>query len=210
MPFETLIPDTHSFMAELAANNSRDWFLENKARFEETLKAPATILMDVVAADLQKISGAPVTAKLFRPHRDVRFSKDKTPYHTHLHMMWTSEKAGAYFFGIDLDKVVVGGGAMGFDKDRLTAFRTRLDGPKGADLARILSELQAQGFASSEPELKRVPSPFGADHTHAELLRRKSLSMWRPVDEATPNLRNTLKGGFAALLPLQDWLSKLR
>lgn len=209
MPFETLIEDARGFLTELAGNNNREWFTAQKSRYDDQLKSPALALLDIVSADLQRMTGAPVTAKLFRPQRDVRFSKDKTPYHTHLHMMWTAGGVGAYFFGIDLDRTVAGGGAMGLEKDHLTAYRSRVDGAKGADLVRCLRDLDSQGFTIGEPELKRVPPPFAADHPRGEMLRRKSLSLWRPIPAESINLRNSLKGGFAALLPLQQWLAKL-
>lgn len=115
-PFATLISDSRAFLNALADNNTKDWFNDNKPTYEAQLRAPALALLDTMAASLEKQSGQVPSTKLFRPHRDVRFSKDKTPYHLHLHMLWSTPPVG-YFFGIGRDYLSVGGGIMGFDKD---------------------------------------------------------------------------------------------
>lgn len=89
-PFASLIPDARRFLGELFENNSRDWFAGQKSRYDADLKIPATLLLDQIAQDVGRATGATLTPKLFRAHRDVRFSKDKTPYHTHLHLLWAT------------------------------------------------------------------------------------------------------------------------
>lgn len=73
-----LIEDAQSFLAELAQNNTRDWFAEHKIRYAMRLKRPAELLVAQVARWLEDREGQ-IRGKLFRPQRDVRFSKDKTP-----------------------------------------------------------------------------------------------------------------------------------
>ncbi len=90
-PFADLIPQARAFLGELSSNNTRDWFTAHKTRYESKLKAPALLFLDQVAHDLGRSTGQSLRPKLFRAHRDVRFSKDKTPYHTHLNMLWTIE-----------------------------------------------------------------------------------------------------------------------
>ncbi len=207
-PFSQLIPEARTFLAELSHNNTRDWFTENKPRYEAQLKTPALHLLDLISAHV----GNGVTTKLFRPQRDVRFSKDKTPYNTHLHMLWMLPGSGtrpALFFGIGLDYVSVGGGIMGFDKAALTDWRATVDGPFGPELADAINTLIAKGFRLSEPELKRVPAPYDKEHPHGDLLRRKSLTLWNdlpdirfdaPTDAITETLNN--------LRPLFDALNR--
>ncbi|MEM9551467.1 MAG: TIGR02453 family protein, partial [Pseudomonadota bacterium] len=180
-PFATLIPDARAFLSDLAANNTRDWFAAHKSQYESALKTPAAHLLDQIAADFARDHRETVKPKLFRPHRDVRFSKDKTPYHTHLHLLWQVVRDGAapgYFFGIAPDYVRIGGGMMGFDKPALTAFRTAVDGTAGDALKSILATASQSGLEAGDPELKRVPAPFDADHPRADLLRRKGLTVW--------------------------------
>ena len=209
--FATLVPDARAFLNALADNNSKDWFVANKQTYETTLKAPALALLDTVAATLERQTGSVPTPKLFRPHRDVRFSKDKTPYHLHLHMLWATPPT-AFFFGIGRDYLSIGGGVMGFDKDGLTSWRAAVDSAKGAELQTILEALQGQGARLEEAELKRVPAPYDKDHPRGALLRRKSMTLWFDFDEAAlqgAGLPEHLEGCFEKLQPLNSWLTAL-
>ena len=167
-PFAHLIPEAQAFLAELAQNNTRDWFIPQRPRYDAELKAPALLLQDQIAATLGGKTGRVLTPKLFRPHRDVRFSKDKTPYTQHLHMIWTvsgkGRQATALFFGIAPGYVRVGGGVMAFEKPVLLDWRADLDGPFGADMQAVLEVAAGQGLRPDAPDLKRVPPPYAADH----------------------------------------------
>jgi len=79
-------PDTMAFLADLKAHNDRTWFAANKARYERVYKQPAEAFTAELRPRIQALAGQPMGAKLFRIHRDVRFSKDKSPYNTHLHL----------------------------------------------------------------------------------------------------------------------------
>lgn len=182
--FATLVSDARAFLAELADNNRREWFNANKARYEADLKAPATQLLDHVADAVTSKGGERPATKLFRPQRDVRFSKDKTPYHTHLHMLWSLQPAGGLFFGISPDYVTLGGGIMAFDKPVIDAWRKALDTSFGDDITTALGSAAAKGYEPREPELKRVPAPYPQDHPQGENMRRKGLAIWREVPEA--------------------------
>lgn len=210
-PFARLVPDAQAFCADLARNNNRDWWEANKARYEAALKAPALALLDALAGPLAELTGHAVTPKLFRPHRDMRFSRDKTPYHTHLHMMWTPDRGGRQdpvcFFGISPDHVTVGAGLMGFEPGPLADWRrmVELDGPR---IEAVLGGVAKAGFALGPPELIRVPAPYPTDHPQADLLRRKGL-----VATATPvlsgDLATVLQTAFRRLNPLCDLLAEI-
>ncbi|MGR3713111.1 MAG: TIGR02453 family protein [Shimia sp.] len=203
--FSRLVPETRAFIYELAENNSRDWFLANKPRYEAELRMPAMALLDTIGADLERAIGAPPTPKLFRPQRDVRFSKDKTPYHLHLHMLWSTPPV-SWFLGIGRDYVSVGGGVMGFDKDGLTDWRAAVDGPQGTEIADIIADLQTDGARLDDPDLKRVPAPYDKDHPQSDLLRRKSMTVWfdlSDMDIAQRGLVTATTSTFERLVPLQ-------
>lgn len=204
---ETLIPESRAFLTELAANNSREWFAANKTRYDSALKAPAQALLDQLAADLSRQTGQPVETKLFRPHRDVRFSKDKTPYHLHLHMLWSTPGMG-WFFGISPDYISAGGGCMGFDKPALAAFRSHVD-DKGTDVQALVDQLADRGLTLREAELKRVPAPYDKDHPQAPLLRRKSLTFWHDFDAPPQDLQAALAWVFQQLDPVRQLLAEL-
>ncbi|WP_159086974.1 TIGR02453 family protein [Loktanella sp. Alg231-35] len=206
--YDTLITDARAFFKELDANNTRDWWQEHKSTYDTKLKAPALALLEEVCSPLAKLTDHNVTSKLFRPHHDVRFSKDKTPYNTHLHMMW-QVAAGApqnpvFFFGIGQGYVSVGAGMMGFDKPVLTNWRKMVD----LDTARItgiVQQLEDQGFSLREPALKRVPPPFDKDHPAGRLLRMKGVTASREMTGKGP-LPDQLLDNCRSLWPLNDLL----
>ena len=77
--FSTLISDAKTFLRDLALNNTRDWFHAHKTVYDTKLRDPAKALLEEMSPRLSTLTGCPISTKLFRPHRDVRFSKDKTP-----------------------------------------------------------------------------------------------------------------------------------
>lgn len=206
--FDTLVPEARRFLSALSENNTRDWFLSNKDTYDTRLKSPALALIDVVSADLKRITGRETGSKLFRPHRDVRFSKDKTPYHTHLHMLWTTGSIG-WFLGIAPGYVSVGAGRMALAKEALTSWRALVDGPDGDGLGQEIGALVAGGMRLGDPELKRVPAPYDSTHPRADLLRRKSITLWQDLEGDVPDLVDQTVAAFARLHPFTERLQDL-
>ena len=199
-----LISTAQTFYAALSDNNNKEWWAQNRATYDDTLKPAALALLDDLAPKLAHITDTPVTPKLFRPHRDVRFSKDKTPYKTHLHMMWTldvpARQAPVFFFGIGVDYVSAGTGIMVFDKPVLEDWRKFVD----LDTTRvnqIIGAVEAQGFALRDPALKRVPSAYPADHPAARLLRMKGCVASKDIGTPT-DMSRALLDAFKDLAPL--------
>ena len=201
--FNHLVADAKEFLTRLAAENTRDWFLEHKSEYDTKLKGPATLLLDQIAARLGKRFDTSVKPKLFRANRDVRFSKDKTPYHTHLHMLWSDTggpDAPGWFFGIAPDYVTAGWGYMGFTPSQLTTWRALVDSDES-----IADEIAATGMTLREPALKRVPAPFAKDHPRGELLRHKALTLWQEFEPV--NLEEDLLEQFEKAAPLHRSLT---
>ena len=182
--FDALVSNAVAFFRDLDANNNREWFQDQKARYEAEVAGPTKILADVMGAEIEDLNGGPVTPKIFRIHRDVRFSKDKTPYNTHMHVMWKGAGSGAWFFGLSPDYFRVGFGVMNLTGERLTDFRNGIAGPHGSELAEQAEALAAEGVDFGEIELKRVPSPFEKDHPRAEFLKRKGLAGWVSLEHS--------------------------
>lgn len=213
--FSHFPPETLDFLTALRANNDRDWFAANKPTYERAVKQPAEDFCRAMTQRLDELTGLRHRSKIFRVHRDVRFSRDKTPYNAHLHISFMPVTDGflnpGWFFGLEPDRLVAGTGVFELAKARLDAFRARIAGDDGDDLAALLQDLSGNGARLSEPELKRVPQPYPVDHPHAQLLRHKSLSGWE--DFAAPRL--ACENGFAEncltafvrLKPLFDWLA---
>ncbi|MBV2358432.1 TIGR02453 family protein [Thalassococcus sp. CAU 1522] len=202
---QDLVANARRFLTELAANNTREWFQGEKHRYDSELKRPAERLLGDLAPHLEALAGAPVRQKLFRPHRDIRFSTDKTPYHTHLHLAWSIQDGRGWYFGLSPSYATAGAGIMAFDKVQIDRWRDAVAGPRGTALTGILDQI---GGRIDPPELKRVPPPFPGDHPHHALLRRKGLTVW--VDDLAPVIAadpfGGLSGAFERLSPVMTWL----
>lgn len=174
------------FLKDLEKNNSRGWFSDNKKLYEEVLKAPAEIFLTEVQQALEKKLGGEVAPKLFRIHRDVRFSKDKTPYNTHVRMAFFGKPNSTgqgthsgFYFSLDTKGVFYGAGAMALEKSALESYRSAVCDPKqAAGLDRLMKGLEKKGCRLSEPDLKRVPNGYEVDPAHAHLLQFKGLAAW--------------------------------
>jgi uncharacterized protein (TIGR02453 family) len=183
--YATLVPDALGFFEALGANMNRDWFAAHKADYEARVKHPAEALLAEVAAGLEARRGLTLTPKLYRIYRDVRFSRDKTPYNRHLHLQWSDKGAGLCFlFGASADYVCAGVGAMTIGPEKLPRWRERVAGAQGAALAAELAQLLAKDHRVDAPALKRVPAPWPQDHPRADLLRRKGLIAWHDLAPA--------------------------
>jgi len=206
--FETLIQDAQHFVKKLAKNNARDWFQDHKSEYETKLRDPAKDLLAQMEPRLAELTGFPIKGKLFRIHRDVRFSKDKTPYQTHLHMMWTVQSGTRQdpvaFFGIDIDSVTVGTGMMEFQKEVLEDWRKMAD-LDGAFLSAKIKQATDHGYRLWEPKLKRVPPSFDKEHAYANLLRHKGLIV-TGAPKLTGDLITDLGTAYETIWPVADML----
>lgn len=203
-----LLPDTRAFLAELASNNDRDWFRANKARYDCDLKRPAEKLLTHIADWMSQSQGAVPRTKLFRPHRDVRFSEDKTPYHRHLHMMWSLPDGRAWMLGIASEYATMGAGIMAFEPAQLDRWRATVASDQGAVLGRMID---TNGWRIDPPALKTVPRPYPADHPQEDLLRRKGLVAWADSldDGLGGDPETTLKEVLTGFTPLMDWFQPI-
>ncbi|MEJ6393055.1 DUF2461 domain-containing protein [Gymnodinialimonas sp. 2305UL16-5] len=181
--FAEMIVRANRFFTQLRDNNTKEFYEAHKAMYNSEIKKPAELLADLFAEDLAKATGKAHKSKVFRIHRDVRFSKDKTPYNAHLHLMWSQPSQSttpAFFFGASPDYLMLGMGMMHLEKDSLTAFRAMVD-KRGDDLQEAMQSAQDTVGASlsdwGPDPLKRVPKPYDPDHPHADLLKRKAFAL---------------------------------
>lgn len=203
-----------AFLGDLKANSNRDWFARNKPVYEEAIKGAAEAYCAVMCGELETLTGISHRSKIFRIYRDVRFSKDKSPYNAHLHISFFPESpkdAPGWFFGLEPDRLVLGAGVFGFEKATLEKYRDRVAGPDGEELATLLAKLQSVAITLDEPALKRVPPGYAADHPRADLLRRKGLAAWRDFGDTkiatSPNLIDDCLFAYSEFKPLVDWLA---
>lgn len=215
--FKGFLPETTAFLKDLKANNTRDWFQANKGVYEKVLRDPAKHFCTTMTGHLADFTGLPHGSKTFRIHRDLRFSKDKTPYNTHLHISFAAidmPEAPQWFFGLEIDRLVLGTGLFAFSPGTLAAYRNALSGTAGDRLAELLGRLREKGAHVSDAELKKVPRGFPANHRHGDLLRRKSLAVWltheNPRTACRPDMVDLCLEDFKTLKPVHDWILTLR
>ncbi|MFK7894046.1 MAG: DUF2461 domain-containing protein [Granulosicoccus sp.] len=177
---------TITFLNELSANNNREWFGENKDRYEELVRTPAMQFIESMAPALQRVSpyivasSKKVGGSLMRVHRDTRFGKDKTPYKTNIgihfrHARARDVHAPGYYVHIEPSEVFFGAGIWQPDGPTLLAVRTLMaEHPKEwkAMKRKVLKNAEFE-FAGSS--LKRAPKGFDPEHELIEDLRRKDL-----------------------------------
>jgi len=213
-------PEAQGFLADLRAHNDRDWFTAHRTTYEQAVKGPGEAFLACLEPELAALTGGPVSGKIFRIHRDVRFSKDKSPYNTWLRIAFPARggasgvTACGYFFALEPEKAILGAGGFDFSGPVLDAFRAAVaDATKGPALEAILAGLAKAGLRIEGETLKRTPAPYPADHPRAELLRRKGLTVWRDIADpgviASGALLAETLATFATLAPLVRWLSAL-
>ncbi len=214
--FDTLIARANAFFTELRADNTRDFYEAHKATYTDEIKKPAELLGTLLAEDLSRATGRPHKPKLFRIHRDVRFSRDKTPYNAHLHLLWSrpgDPAAPAFFFGTSPDYTVLGMGTMHLEGGSLNTYRAMVD-RRGDLLTDAMAHAEATTGARlsdwGPDPLKRVPKPYDPDHPHGDLLKRKSfaLSADLPRGWQDAGLLKTLNGMIPGLLPVWRMLDE--
>lgn len=205
------------FFKKLQKNNNKAWFSDHKAEYEREIKKPAEFFADILLHELEDLTSASHKVKIFRIYRDVRFSKDKTPYNTHLHIGFSplseAKFAPAWFLGISPKYFTCGCGVMEFKGQTLIDYRNHVAGPKGADLSAVLKVLQGNGMRVDEPSLKRVPAGFDKEHERGELLKHKKMTVWKDMDETFAKHDNNLVGtcmtAFKDMKPLYDTLKRM-
>lgn len=204
-------PEAMPFLRDLAANNDRDWFKDHRDVYEAAIRLPGEGFVAAIRPWLENLAGTPLNAKVFRLHRDVRFSKDKSPYNAHLHIGFSSDAGPGFYVGLEPERLVLGAGLFETSGPTLDAFRAAIDDPvSGPDLAEVAEALTRSGFRIEGAALKRTPAPYAADHPRAELLRRKGLTAWRETSDTglitSPALMGFCEDTFQALAPLHAWL----
>jgi uncharacterized protein (TIGR02453 family) len=203
MAFGGFGPAAFAWFAGLEADNSRDWFAAHRPEYEGEVRGPLTALLEELAGD------APV--RLARQHRDIRFSRDKSPYKTRAY--GTIDRR--LYAELAATGLFAGTGYYGLERDQLERFRAAVgDDASGSALESIVGALDAGGVETFGAVLKTIPRGFDRDHPRAPLLRHKLLIAGARTppdaergisrDAALEHLRDT----WSACAPLLAWLDE--
>ena len=192
------------FYDDLEADNSKVFWEAHKEVYKTSVAAPMAALTDELADEFG-------TAKVFRPYRDVRFSKDKTPYKTHQGAFVGVGPATGYYLQIGAPGVRVGAGFYEASPTRLAAFRKAIDNDLyGPALEQVIAKLRRRGWEIGGETLKTSPRGWDPDHPRIDLLRHKSLTVMRDYgfEEIihTPKLVPQIRKHWRETSALLDWL----
>ena len=213
-----LTSSTFTFLKQVKKNNNRNWFNANKETYIEQ-NAAVVAFADAVIARMNKYDKIETPSgkkAVFRIYRDVRFSKDKSPYKTHfgMHMSRATKLLrGGYYFHIEPGKCFVGGGFWNPEPDDLKHIREQIAlNPK--PLRTILkSKAFKKNFEELEGEkLVNVPRGFEKNHPAADLLKYKQFLIGIDIPEKVLLSKkglDTVVNGFRAMRPFFDYMSDI-
>lgn len=207
------------FFRALKRNNRREWFQARKHVYDEQLKAPMVELVTALTAEMMRFAPdhvADPAKAIYRIYRDTRFSKDKTPYKTHIAAIFPRrglvKHAGAgLYFSVSPDEIEVAGGVYMPGTDELLAIRMHIaehherlrQNVKSQKLRTLMGGLHGE-------QLSRIPKGFPADHPAADLLRYKQWLFYVMLDPAlatTPKLLGEIRKRFEVMMPFLDFLN---
>lgn len=197
-------PEAFDFYERLAADNSRAFWQANKATFDSAVKAPMAALLEALA-DFGPFH-------VFRPHRDVRFSKDKTPYKDHIGAYGESQGGAGHYVQLSHHGMFAGSGYYDMASDQLQRLREAVDAEHtGSEISCICDRLSAKGFdIGAISELKTAPRGYPKDHPRIDLLRRKGLVATRqwPVSKwmHSAALVTRVREAWTAAAEMNAWL----
>ena len=201
----TGFPDgAFTFFESLRADNSRTFWLANKNTYREAVRTP----MDELLAALAEFGPFHV----FRPNKDVRFSKDKTPYKDHIGAYGESEGGAGHYIQLSADGLLTGSGYYQMAADQLQRFRTAIDSHAlGEEIERLSEAVERRGLRlGAMEELKTAPRGYPKDHVRITLLRRKGLIATREWPRAgwmsTKRVVTRVREAWSAASDMNAWL----
>lgn len=220
-------PAALTFLRQLKRNNRREWFTERKDIYDRDILTPMRAFveeMDVRLATLAPEIGGTPKRSIFRIHRDVRFSKDKSPYKTNVGCWFTALAAGhgvgtethgagaGFYFHLEPGNCFVAGGIWMPPRESLLRIREAISEQPGALRKLVSAAAFKKRFGALDPEarLVRVPRPWTEDHPDADLLKFKSFTASGPLGDTAvtdPGLPKHVEKDFAILLPMVRWLN---
>ena len=221
-------PRAVAFLRELAGNNRREWFEDNRDRYETDLRAPMRDFVESLdvrlAGTVPEIVGDPKRS-VFRIHRDIRFSKDKSPYKTHAACWFFHRRssksvgqgspdggAAGFYFHLEPRRSLVAGGMWMPPRPQLDRIRERIvEDQRGFERALAGAAFKKWfGALNEEHMLLRLPRGYAEGHPAWRWLRYQSFTASAPLaarEVTSPRLLDTVMERFLALAPLVRWLN---
>jgi len=195
------------FYVGLESDNSKTYWTAHKDAYEGSVREPFLALSQAVEREFGPL-------RLFRPYRDTRFSKDKTPYKTAAAAVTESQGGAAYYVMISAEGLYAGSGYYMLAPDQLERYRAGVaDARKGPTLASAVDALRKQKYeVDARESLKRVPRGIDPEHPRAELLKMKGMHVGRlfgaPQWLHTAAARDRILATWRDAAPVNRWLDR--
>jgi uncharacterized protein (TIGR02453 family) len=220
--FKGFPKETVKFYADLTKNNSKKWFESHREDYDNYVMEPSRAFVTALGDRLGKlapgiIADPRVNKSIFKIHRDVRFSKDKTPFKTHLGLwFWDGVlprmECSGFYFHLEPPNLMLGVGLYMFPKEHLDQYRKSIINDKTGDqLIRVVKKITAGNiYKLGGTQGKKVPRGFDPDHKHADYLLYKGLyvgySVKIPKEFNSPKLIDYCINHYKKMAPLHYWL----
>ncbi len=225
------MPDFNGFSKELPKyfqnlkkTNSKQWFEKHRNEYDEFVLSPASYFVVAMGKRLRRIAPGinaipKINQSLFKINRDIRFSKDKSPYKTNLGIwFWEGNRkrmeCSGFYFHFEGQRLRFGTGFYMFPKNLLTRYRDAVvDKKLGPELTKAVKKVSAKGYSVGGQHYKRVPQGYDGDHPRAEFLLYNGLHAMK--EEKVPAAFYSdacVAHAFAHyknMLPLHRWLMKV-
>lgn len=218
--FPGFSPAALTFLRNLARNNRREWFQPRKEQYETLIKLPMMELISALNAEFLRFAPGYVTEPqraTYRIYRDTRFSKDKTPYKTHISGIFPRETAvkregAVFYFHFTAKELLVFGGAYMPGREELLAYRGMIRDHYG-ELEKIVKDkVLRRTFVSLEgDQLTRMPKGFPVDHPAEGLLRQTQWYLEKTLDVSlitSPRLVRELARHFEIMAPFVEFMNR--
>ena len=219
-PFSAFPAEGLKFLRSLKHHNNREWFQKHKATYEHSVKGPMEELISALAEDLPKFAPEMVAspkASAYRIYRDTRFSKDKSPYKTHIAAVFPrtgldKHEGAGFYLHIAPSDLLIGGGLYMPTPEHLSAIRHRIAAEASSFLQVIGNQRFKKLFGTvSGEQLSRVPRGFPPDHPAANFLKYKQFLAARnfPAEAATAaSFYKVVVETFKAMVPFVRFLNE--
>jgi uncharacterized protein (TIGR02453 family) len=217
--------ETFGFPKELGLSNTREWFYKNRGSYERHVLEPSQEFVVGMGERLKslspKVAAIPKTDKsIFRLYRDTRFSPDKTPYKTHIGILFWEGKgkkleSSGYYLQLNESSIFLGAGLYMFPGHMLRTFRVSVvDRVRGRELAKIIRKITGSGrYNLGGRQYKRVPTGYDKINPNAELLLYNGLYVYYetplPPEIYSGKFLDYCFDVFREMSPLNKWLSGL-
>ncbi len=207
MSFQGWPAEAITFYERLELDNSKPYWTGHKAVYEQAVRAPMLALAELVADEFGPLH-------LFRPHRDMRFSKDKSPYKTNVGAVTEGEGGEIYYVQLAADGLTAGSGYYFMAADQMARHRAAIDDDDaGHQVEAIVAAAETAGYRiTAQDELKTAPRGYRRDHPRIRLLRLKGLVAMRSFEPgpwlSTPAALDRVVDTWRGCQGLNDWLGR--